>query len=38
MIFRIWLFINALQPNCGIVTGVSCLFFIVSFLVAEEGG
>jgi len=37
MIFRIGLCINELQPNCGVVTGVSCLFFIVSFLVAEEG-
>ena len=34
MIFRICPFINELHPGCGVVTGVSCLFFIVSFLVA----
>jgi len=31
MILRIWLCINALQPNCVVVTGVSCLIFIVAF-------
>ena len=35
MICCIWLCINALHPNCGVVTCVSCLFFIVSFLVAS---
>ena len=30
MIFRSRLCINELQPNCGVVAGVSCLFFIVS--------
>jgi len=38
MIFGILLYINELQPDCGVVTGVSCLFLIVSFLVAGEGG
>ena len=35
MIFLIWLCINELQPNCGVVTGISCLIFIVPCLVAE---
>jgi len=32
MISCIQLYMNELQPNFGVVTGVSCLFFIVSFL------
>jgi len=35
MILRIWQFINELQLNGGVVAGVSCLIFIVSFLLKK---